>query len=73
MIPSFTQLLQYLICVGGLLGLYDLLRHCPGYTIPQRIQALEKWEAPWDDLKNLLGNGSPHHHDTEDVVALPFI
>ena len=43
-----SQLLLYLIRVGRS-GLHDPL--LPGYTIPQRIEALEKWEATWSDLE----------------------
>ena len=43
-----SQLLLYLIRVGRS-GLHDPL--LPGYTIPQRIEALGKWEAGWSDLE----------------------
>ena len=45
---SHSQLLRYLIRVGRA-GLHDPL--LPGYTIPQRIEALEKWEAAWNNLE----------------------
>jgi len=45
---SHSQLLRYLIRVGRA-GLHDPL--LPGYTIPQRIEALEKWEAAWSNLE----------------------
>jgi hypothetical protein len=43
-----SQFLQYLIRVGRS-GLYDPM--LPGYTIPQRIEALERWEAYWRNLE----------------------
>ena len=43
-----SQLLQYLIHLGRS-GLCDQL--LPGYTIPQRIEALKKWEAAWCNLE----------------------
>ncbi len=43
-----SQLLLYLIRVGRS-GLHDPL--LPGYTISQRIEALEKWEAAWSDVE----------------------
>jgi hypothetical protein len=42
-----SQLLRYLIRVGRS-ALHDPL--LPSYTIPQRIEALEKWEASWRNL-----------------------
>ena len=43
-----SQFLQYLIRVGKS-GLHDPM--LPGYTIPQRIDALERWEAAWRNLE----------------------
>jgi hypothetical protein len=43
-----SQFLQYLLRVGRS-GLYDPM--LPGYTIPQRIEALERWEADWRNLE----------------------
>ncbi|KAI0284897.1 hypothetical protein BC826DRAFT_130502 [Russula brevipes] len=43
-----SQFLQYLIRVGRS-GLYDPM--LPGYTIPQRVEALERWEASWRNLE----------------------
>jgi hypothetical protein len=43
-----SQFLQYLLRVGRS-GLYDPM--LPGYTIPQRIEALERWEATWTNLE----------------------
>ncbi|KAI0284901.1 hypothetical protein BC826DRAFT_130598 [Russula brevipes] len=43
-----SQFLQYLIRVGRS-GLHDPM--LPGYTIPQRIEALERWEASWRNLE----------------------
>jgi hypothetical protein len=43
-----SQFLQYLIRVGKS-GLHDPIP--PGYTIPQRIEALERWEAAWRNLE----------------------
>ncbi|KAI0284899.1 hypothetical protein BC826DRAFT_130544 [Russula brevipes] len=43
-----SQFLQYLIRVGRS-GLYDPM--LPGYTIPQRVEALEAWEASWRNLE----------------------
>ncbi len=45
---SHSQLLRYLIRVGRA-GLHDPL--FPGYTIRQRIDALEKWEAAWSNVE----------------------
>jgi len=45
---SHSQLLRYLIRIGRA-GLHDPL--FPGYTIRQRIDALQKWEAAWKDLE----------------------
>jgi len=45
---SHSQLLRYLIRVGRA-GLHDPL--FPGYTIRQRIEALEKWEAAWSNIE----------------------
>jgi len=45
---SHSQLLRYLIRVGRA-GLHDPV--FPGYTIRQRIDALEKWEASWSNFK----------------------
>ena len=45
---NHSQLLRYLIRVGRA-GLHDPL--LPGYTIPQRIEALKKWEAAWNSLE----------------------
>jgi hypothetical protein len=47
---SHSQLLRYLIRVGRA-GLHDPL--FPGYTIRQRIDALEKWEAAWSNFKTI--------------------
>jgi hypothetical protein len=47
-----SQCLQYLLRVGRS-GLHDPM--LPGYTIPQRIEALERWEADW---RNLGARGS---------------
>jgi hypothetical protein len=43
-----SRLLQYLLRVGRS-GLHDPM--LPGYTIPQRIEALERWEATWRNLE----------------------
>jgi hypothetical protein len=43
-----SQFLQYLLRVGKS-GLHDPM--LPGYTIPQRIEALERWEATWRNLE----------------------
>src|SRR6266851_1449827 len=43
-----SQLLRYLIRVGRS-GLHDPM--LPGYSIHQRIEALEKWEAAWSNLE----------------------
>jgi hypothetical protein len=43
-----SQLLQYLLRVGRS-GLHDPM--LSGYTIPQRIEALERWEATWRNLE----------------------
>ena len=43
-----SQILRYLIRVGRS-ALHDPL--LPGYTIRQRIEALEKWEAAWSNLE----------------------
>jgi hypothetical protein len=43
-----SQLLQYLIRIGRS-GLHDPL--LPGYTISQRIEALDKWETTWRNLE----------------------
>ncbi|KAI0284896.1 hypothetical protein BC826DRAFT_130471 [Russula brevipes] len=43
-----SRFLQYLIRVGRS-GLSDPM--LPGYTIPQRIEALERWEAAWRNLE----------------------
>ncbi|KAI0285579.1 hypothetical protein BC826DRAFT_1122693 [Russula brevipes] len=43
-----SQFLQYLLRVGRS-GLHDPM--LPGYTIPQRIEALERWEATWRNLE----------------------
>jgi hypothetical protein len=45
---SHSQLLRYLIRVGRA-GLHDPL--FPGYTIRQRIESLEKWEAAWSNIE----------------------
>jgi len=45
---SHSQLLRYLIRIGRA-GLHDPL--FPSYTIRQRIEALEKWEAAWSNLE----------------------
>ena len=45
---SHSRLLQYVIRVGRA-GLHDPL--FPGYTIAQRIDALEKWEAAWSNVE----------------------
>jgi hypothetical protein len=47
-----SQILQYLLRVGRS-GLCDPM--LPGYTIPQRIEALERWETAW---RNLEARGS---------------
>jgi hypothetical protein len=47
-----SQFLQYLLRVGRS-GLRDPM--LPGYTIPQRIEALERWESAW---RNLEGRAS---------------
>ncbi|KAI0285577.1 hypothetical protein BC826DRAFT_1189624 [Russula brevipes] len=47
-----SQLLQYLLRIGRS-GLHDPM--LPGYTIPQRIEALERLEAAW---RNLEARGS---------------
>ena len=62
-ISVHSQLLQYLIRLGRL-GLHDPL--LPGYTISQRIEALEKWEAGWRDLE------TQDPHCVKDVVACEF-
>ncbi|KAI0285574.1 hypothetical protein BC826DRAFT_1189623 [Russula brevipes] len=43
-----SQFLQYLLRIGRS-GLHDPM--LPGYTIPQRIEALERWEATWRNLE----------------------
>ena len=43
-----SLLLQYLIRVGKL-GLHDPL--LPNHTVSQRIEALRKWEAAWNDVE----------------------
>jgi hypothetical protein len=58
-----SRLLQYLIRVARS-GLHDPL--LPGYTIPQRIDALEKWEARWSYLET----EGPYH--VKDVLACQF-
>ena len=58
-----SRLLRYLIRVGRS-GLHDPL--LPGYTIPQRIDALEKWEASWSHLET----GGPYQ--VKDVFASQF-
>jgi hypothetical protein len=49
-----SQFLQYLLRVGKS-GLHDPM--LPGYTIPQRIEALERLEATW---RNLEAQSSRH-------------
>jgi len=49
-----SQLLRYLIRVGRS-ALHDPL--LPGYTIPQRIEALGKWEAAWRSLDMIESSG----------------
>ncbi|KAI0284890.1 hypothetical protein BC826DRAFT_1109449 [Russula brevipes] len=49
-----SQFLQYLIRVRRS-GLYDPM--LPGYTIPQRIEALERWEASWRNLEAQTTSG----------------
>jgi hypothetical protein len=49
-----SQLLRYLIRVGRS-ALHDPL--LPGYTIPQRMEALEKWEAAWRNLEMIESSG----------------
>ncbi|KAI0252295.1 hypothetical protein BJV78DRAFT_1153850 [Lactifluus subvellereus] len=48
-----SQLLQYLLRAGRS-GLHDPL--LPGYTLPDRIEALERWETSWKtiDIPNSL-------------------
>jgi hypothetical protein len=49
-----SQILRYLIRVGRS-ALHDPL--LPGYTIRQRIEALEKWEAAWRNLEMIESSG----------------
>jgi len=58
-----SQLLQYLIRVGRS-GLHDPL--LPVYTISRRIEALENWEAAWNDIKT---KSSDH---VKYKIACPF-
>ena len=60
-----SRLLRYLIQVGRS-GLHDPL--LPGYTIPQRIDALEKWGASWSYLETEARG--PYH--MKDVLACQF-
>jgi len=61
---SHSQLLRYLIRIGRA-GLHDPL--LPGYTIRQRIEALEKWEAAWSNIE--MSESSSH---VKHIVHVPW-
>jgi hypothetical protein len=69
-----SQLLRYLIRVGRA-GLHDPL--LPGYTIRQRIEALEKWEAAWNNLEMIKDSCHVKHmvpyepYENRSLSSLP--
>ena len=64
---SHSQLLRYLIRVGKA-GLHDPL--FPGYTIHQRIEALEKWEAAWSNLEMVESSCHVKHKVPCEISSL---
>src|SRR6266851_5021324 len=66
---SHSQLLRYLIRVGRA-GLHDPL--FPGYTIRQRIEALEKWEAAWSNLE-MIDSSCHVKHMVPSEISFPSL
>src|SRR6266853_4102872 len=64
---SHSQLLRYLIRVGRA-GLQDPL--FPGYTIRQRIDALEKWEAAWSNFEMIESSCHVKHMVPYEISSL---